>query len=234
MSKQLQVQIWSDIACPWCYVGKRRFERALERFEHAPDVAVTWRAFELDPSAPRVRNPQPYAERIAAKYGRTPAQAQQMVDRMVEIARADGLAMDFEHAKPGNTFDAHRLLQLALERGSQAALEERLFRGYLCEGRAIGEHDTLLSLATDVGLSAAEVSATLATDQYAREVRADEAEARALGIHGVPFFVLGNRYAIEGAQPTEPMLRALERAWSELPERIATEDAICGPDGCAT
>jgi predicted DsbA family dithiol-disulfide isomerase len=239
MSKRLQVQIWSDIACPWCYVGKRRFEGALRQFEHADQVEVVWRSFELDPSAPRVRPPQHYADRIAGKYGRSREQAQQMVDRMVETARVDGLELDFEHIQPGNTFDAHRLLHLARERGLQDALEERLFRGYLVEGRKIGDSATLLELATDVGLSADEVSATLASDDgYAREVRADEAEAAALGIHGVPFFVIANRYAVEGAQPTELMVSALERAWSELPQQPelivsgAPEGTVCGPDGC--
>jgi predicted DsbA family dithiol-disulfide isomerase len=238
MSKRVQVQIWSDIACPWCYVGKRRFEAALRQFPHADQVEVVWRSFELDPSAPRVRPPQHYADRLAGKYGRTREQAKQMVDRMVETARADGLEMDFEHIQPGNTFDAHRLLHLARERGLQDALEERLFRGYLGEGRSIGDHEALLGLATDVGLSADEVSATLASDRYAKDVRADEAEAAALGIHGVPFFVIANRYAVEGAQPAELMVTALERAWSELPKKpelIATgvpEAAVCGPDGC--
>jgi predicted DsbA family dithiol-disulfide isomerase len=235
MSKRLPVEIWSDIACPWCYVGKRRFEAALTGFAHAAQVDVTWRAFELDPSAPRTRPQQGYADRIAGKYGRSRAEAQGMVDRMVETARADGLALDFEHIQPGNTFDAHRLLHLALERGQQDALKERLFRGYLSEGRSIGEPATLLSLATDAGLATDEASAVLNSDQYASEVRADEAEASALGIHGVPFFVIGRRYAVEGAQPAELIRSALETAWSELPESIGgavSEGAVCGPDGC--
>lgn len=235
MGKQLDVQIWSDIACPWCYVGKRRFEQALARFEHAPSVRVTWRAFELDPSAPRVRPPQNYAERLAAKYGQTQAQAQARVDQLVSVAAADGLALDFEHIRPGNTFDAHRLLHLALERGLQGALKERLLRAYLSEGRTIGEPATLASLATEVGLDTDEVSALLASDRYAREVREDESEAHALGIHGVPFFVVGRRYAIEGAQPAELMLTALQRAWAELPELetlSVPEGAVCGPEGC--
>jgi predicted DsbA family dithiol-disulfide isomerase len=235
MTKRLQVQIWSDIACPWCYVGKRRFETALKRFAHADDVAVTWRAFELDQSAPRFREARPYAERLAQKYGTSRSQAQQMIDRMVETARADGLELDFEQIKPGNTFDAHRLIHLARERGQQDALKERFLRGYLSEGRSIGDQDTLRSLASEVGLSEDEVSATLATDQYAREVRADEAEASALGIHGVPFFVLDERYAIEGAQPADLIVKALQRAWSELPEPLQAAvpaGAVCGPDGC--
>jgi predicted DsbA family dithiol-disulfide isomerase len=237
MNKRLQVQIWSDIACPWCYVGKRRFERALELFPNAADVAVTWRAFELDPSARQsgAGEPRPYADRLAAKYGTDRARAQEMIDRMVQTGRADGLALDFERIRPGNTFDAHRVLHLALDRGKQDAVKERYLRGYLSEGQAISDHDTLRALAVESGLLEDDVSAVLATDQYAREVRADEAEASALGIHGVPFFVLGGRYAIEGAQPAELMLSALERAWSEQPELIqpeVREGAVCGPDGC--
>ena len=235
MSKRLQVQIWSDIACPWCYVGKRRFERALARFPHAAQVDVVWRAFELDPSAPRESEPRPYAERLAAKYGSSRAQAQARIDAMVQTARVDGLELDFEHIRPGNTFDAHRILHLARDRAKQDAVKERFLRGYLSEARSIGDSDTLRSLATEAGLSEDDVATVLATDQYAREVRADEAEARALGIHGVPFFVLGGRYAVEGAQPSELLLSALERAWSEQPERIQPEvrdGAVCGPDGC--
>ena len=235
MSKRLQVQIWSDIACPWCFVGKRRFEAALRQFAHADQVEVVWRAFELDPRAPKVPQTQHYTDRLASKYGTTPAQAQQMIDRMVETARRDDLRMDFERIQPGNTFDAHRLLHLALDHSLQDALKERLLRAYLEEGRSIADHDTLRSLAIEVGLPEDLVAGVLATDQYAREVRADEENAHALGIHGVPFFVLANRYAVEGAQPTELLLSALERAWSELPRRpeiIGSEGDVCGPDGC--
>ena len=238
MSKRLDVQIWSDIACPWCYVGKRRFEAALARFPHAEDVHVHWRSFELDPSAPRVRPPQDYAERLAGKYGMSREQAQGRIDQLVNVAQAEGLQLNFKEIQPGNTFDAHRLLHLAQAHGLQAALKERLLRAYLSEGRPIGEHSTLLQAASDVGLDVDLAQATLATDQYAREVRADQELARRLGISGVPFFVLDNHYAIEGAQPTELMLSALTRAYAELPELpeltqlSAAEGAVCGPDGC--
>ena len=235
MERRLDVQIWSDIACPWCYVGKRRFESALARFEHASAVDVTWRSFELDPSAPRSRPPQDYAERLAAKYGQTPAQARARIQQLVSVARADGVVLDFERIRPGNTFDAHRLLHLAREHGLQDAAKERFLRGYLSEGQSIGEQATLQTLATEVGLDADEVTATLAGDRFAREVRADQAEAHALGIHGEPFFVVGRRYAVEGAQPAELLLSALQRAWAELPDLQALsvpEGAVCGPDGC--
>ena len=237
MSKRLEVQVWSDIACPWCYVGKRRFEAALARFPHASDVHVEWRSFELDPSAPRVRAPQDYAERLASKYGMPREQAQARIEQLVSVGRAEGLQLNFKDIQPGNTFDAHRLLHLARTQSLQDQLKERLLRAYLSEGRSIGEHATLLQAASDVGLDVDLAQATLATDQYAREVRADEDTARRLGITGVPFFVVDQRYAVEGAQPTELMLSALTRAYSELPELTpltAADGAVCGPDGCTS
>jgi predicted DsbA family dithiol-disulfide isomerase len=238
MAKVLPIDVWSDIACPWCYVGKRRLESALTQFPHADQVEVTWHAFELDPSAPAQRDTQQsYAERIAKKYGSGVARAKEMVDRMLGIAAADGLAFDFEHIRPGNTFNAHRLLELAKRHGLQGQLKERLFQGYLSEGAAIGDPETLLRLATEVGLPVEEVQAVLSSDAHAAEVRADEAEARALGVDGVPFFVIGGRYAVAGAQPAELLLQALTQAWNELPEsveRLSVEQgAVCGPDGCS-
>jgi len=233
---KLRIDIWSDIACPWCYIGKRRLEQALAGFPHAAEVEIVWRSFELDPSAPRVRDStQSYAERLAAKY-RTPVlQAQAMIDRMVETAAKDGLDFRFDRARSGNTFDAHRLLHLAHERGLQDALKERLFRAYLTEGQAIGEHDVLAQLAREVGLDDAEVREVLDGDRWACEVRADEALARELEISGVPFFVLGGQLGVSGAQPVEVLRGALDRAWRELAapaiETVA-EGAACGPDGC--
>ncbi len=233
---QLSVQVWSDIACPWCYVGKRRLEAALASFPHRDQVDVTWRAFELDPTAPRVRDAAvSYAARLAQKY-RTPVdQAETMIDRMTTTAAADGLDFHFEKIRPGNTFDAHRVIHLATVRGKGDAAKERLLRGYLTEGEPIGEPEVLLRLAVEVGLDADEVRAVLAGDAYAREVRADEAEAQANDISGVPFFVIG-RYGISGAQPADVLLQVLTRAWDELAVTapVALVDgAACGPDGCA-
>ena len=233
----LRIDIWSDIACPWCYVGKRHLEQALARFPHKDDVAIVWRAFELDPSAPRIRDAsQSYAERLAGKYGTTPAQAQSMIDRMVDTAARDGLEFRFDRIRPGNTFDAHRLLHLAHERGKQDALKERMLRAYMTEGQAIGDRDVLAGLAREVGLDEQEVRDVLAGDRYASEVRQDEARARELGINGVPFFVLADRFGVSGAQPAEVLLGALERAWAERVKPVletVAEGAVCGPDGCA-
>lgn len=234
---KLRVDIWSDIACPWCYVGKRRLEAALARFPHRDAVEIVWRAFELDPVAPRVRNTGvSYAERLAKKYGSGVAQAEAMIRRMTDVAAVDGLDFRFDRIRPGNTFDAHRLLHLGHERGLQDAVKERFLRAYMTEGEAIGEPDVLSRLSRAAGLDADDVAAVLATDAYAREVREDEEEARALGISGVPFFVLGGRYGVSGAQPAEVLLGALEQAWAEAAGKgdvALAEGAVCGPDGCA-
>lgn len=229
--QELRIDVWSDIACPWCHVGKRRLEAALARFPERDRVTVVWHSFELDPSAPRASEAAPYAARLARKYGFSVADAEGMIARMTETAALDGLDFHFEKIRPGNTFDAHRLLHLAHARGLQDALKERLFRAYLGEGQAIGHHEVLARLAVEVGLDAAEVRATLASDAYAREVREDEQQARELGVRGVPFFVLAGRYAVSGAQPVDALLAALHTALaSAQPEQLAGE--ACGPAGC--
>jgi predicted DsbA family dithiol-disulfide isomerase len=235
MAKRLQVDVWSDIACPWCFIGKRRLETALREFPHADEVEVTWRAFELDPSAPRIRDRAvSHTERLAKKYGVSIERARAMHARLADVARAEGIEFDFERIQSGNTFDAHRLLQLAHVRGVQDQVKERLLHAYLCEGEAIGDADTLRRLAADAGLDAEEASELLASDQYASEVRAEERAAHELGIDGVPFFRIG-RYGVSGAQPSELLLQVLEKAYSELPaplERITADGPVCGPDGC--
>ena len=231
---RLSVQVWSDIACPWYYVGKRRLEAAIARLPDPAEVEVVWRSFELDPSAPRVQPPgMSYAERLGRKYGTSIAQAQAMIDRMTSIAAADGLPFRFDLIQPGNTFDAHRLVHLAHARGMQDAVKERLLRAYLVEGEPIGDRGTLARLATDVGLDSGEVRDVLAGDGYADAVRADEHQARRLGIQGVPFFVLENAYGVSGAQPVEVLLAALTQARAEAPQSAVREGAVCGPDGCA-
>lgn len=234
MTNTLRVDVWSDIACPWCYVGKRRFEAALAQFEGRAQVQLTWHSFQLDPGAPRSLPSEPgYAERLAKKYGTTPAQGAAMIQRMTDTAALDGIAMDFERIRPGNTFDAHRLLHWAHAKGAQDALKERMFRAYLCEGRAIGEPDVLLSLAGDVGLDQDEAQGVLATDAHAADVRADLAQARALGISGVPFFVVAQRYGVSGAQSPETLLAVLNRARDEDSAlSVVAEGDVCGPDGC--
>ncbi|MBS2016211.1 MAG: DsbA family oxidoreductase [Deltaproteobacteria bacterium] len=217
--KKLRVEVWSDIACPWCYVGKRRLEAALAEFPHKDEVVVMWRAFELDPSAPRERDPKvSYAARLADKYGTSTAAASAKLDHMTELARSEGLDLRFDRVRAGNTFDAHRVIHFAGERSAsmQNAVKERLLRAYMTEGELMSDAETLARLAGEVGLDPAEVRAMLASDAFTEEVRDDESEAAELGITGVPFFVVGNVYAVSGAQPKEVLLAALEKAWAEV------------------
>jgi predicted DsbA family dithiol-disulfide isomerase len=205
----MQVQIWSDVVCPWCYIGKRRFETAVASFDHP--VEVVWRSYELNPNAPPVRDGS-NVERIARKYGIPVGQAAAQYRRITELARAEGLDYHLDRARAGSSFDAHRLLHLAGERGVQDAVKERFLAAYLEQGVAIGVADELAPLAVEAGLDVAEVDEVLAGDAYGDAVRADEAEAIDIGITGVPFFVIDGRFSIPGAQDPETMLRVLERA----------------------
>jgi predicted DsbA family dithiol-disulfide isomerase len=231
----MQVEIFSDVVCPWCAVGKRRFEAALGRFAHADQVEVVWRAYELDPHAP-ARREGDYAERLAQKYGTTREQAVAMHDQLTATAAAEGLDFHFERAQAGNTFDAHRLLHFALEQGPavQNALKERFLVAYFTEGEAIGEADTLVRLAAEVGLDAAECAEILAGDRYADEVRADEREAHEIGVTGVPFFVVDSKFGIPGAQDPDTFLNVLEEAWrrSHPLEMAAVADGSAGTAAC--
>lgn len=212
--RELEVQIWSDVVCPWCAIGKANLESALHDFEHRHEVEVTWRSFELDPGAP-AQAAAPLHETLAKKYGSSAEEIQQMMDRLTTMAQRRGLAFDFARARPGNTLHAHRLLHLAREHGVQGELKARLFRAYLGEGVAIGDPEQLAPLAVQCGLPADRVRALLDGDAYTQAVRDDQAEAREHGIAGVPFFVIGGRYAVSGAQPPEVLLGALQRAWDE-------------------
>ena len=228
----MHVEIWSDIACPWCYVGKRRFEAALAGYEHRDEVTVTWRSFELDPHAAPQRD-QDGAEHLAQKYGMSLAEARGMQARMTETAARDGLEFRFDIARGGNTFDAHRLLHLAAAHGRQHELKERLMRGYLGEGELMSDHAALTRLALEAGLPEDEVRDTLATDRFADAVREDEAAARGLGISAVPFFVIDRRFGLAGAQPPEVLGEGLRRAWeAQAPLAVVAEGDVCGPDGC--
>lgn len=236
----MKVEIWSDVVCPWCYIGKRRFEAALGRFAHRDAVEVRWRSFELDPGATSAAagapvSPAGHAERVARKYGTSVSAARQMTDALTGQAAAEGLDLRFDRAVPANTFDAHQVLHLAAERGRQEAVEERLLRAHFTEGEAVGDRETLVRLAAEAGLDAGEVRAALADQRYAGAVRADQADAQALGITGVPFFVLDRRYGVNGAQPADVLLQALERAWAERTPLVpvVAGGEVCGPDGCS-
>src|SRR3954451_1975677 len=210
----LTVEIWSDVVCPWCYIGKRRFEAALEAFEHADELTIMWRSFELDQEAPKVAEGTA-TERLAAKYGMTLERATELHAEMTERAAAEGLDFRFDLARGGNTFDAHRLIHLAATYGRQAAAKERLMRAYFTEGEAIADPETMVRVLADVGVDPVEARDVLATDRFAEDVREDELLASRLGIQGVPFFVLDRRLGVSGAQPPEALLQALQRAWGE-------------------
>ena len=207
----MQVEIWSDIACPWCYVGKRRFDRALERFKGRDDVGVTWRSFELDPQAPPER-PGSHAEHVAAKYGRPKEQVEAMHAEITRMAAGEGVELRFDLVRGGSTFDAHRVLQLAAALDLQDEAKERLLRARHAEGELLSDHETLTRLAVETGLPEREVRDTLATDRFADAVREDERTAAALDIHAVPFFVVDRRMAVSGAQQPELFVKMLEKA----------------------
>lgn len=207
----MQIEIWSDVVCPWCFIGKRRLESALAQFDGRDDVTVRWRSFELDPGAPWER-PESLDEHLAAKYGMSLPQAREFQRQMAEQAAGEGLGFRLDRARPGNSFDAHRVLHLAAERGVQDAAKERFLAAYLCEGEPVAEAETLARLAGEAGLDPDEARKVLAGDAYADAVRADEATARQLGVGGVPFFVFDRAFAVSGAQPAEVLAQALERA----------------------
>jgi predicted DsbA family dithiol-disulfide isomerase len=209
----MHVEIWSDLACPWCYIGMRRFEVALARFEHRDEVEVTWRSFELDPGAPAAPEGD-RVERLARKYGTTREVAEERQRQIEELAAADGLEMSFELVRDGNTFDAHRVLHLAAAHGLQDAVNERLFRARFAEGALLSEHAELERLGADAGLLPTEVSELLAGDRFADAVRADERAAAELGITAVPFYVVDRRMGASGAQPPEVFDQLLERGWA--------------------
>jgi predicted DsbA family dithiol-disulfide isomerase len=209
----VDVEIWSDIACPWCYIGKRRFEAALAQFEHRDEVRVTWRSFELDPDAPHERSGD-RAERLARKYGMSVEQARAAEQQLTAVAAGEGLDFRFDIARSGSTFDAHRIVHLAGDHGLQDAIKERLLRAYFSEGELVGDHDTLVRLAVEVGLAEDEVRDTLAGERFAELVRDDEREAGQLGISAVPTFVVDRALGVSGAQPPEALLELLQRGWA--------------------
>jgi predicted DsbA family dithiol-disulfide isomerase len=234
-NRSMDVEIWSDVVCPWCYIGKRRFEHALAEFEHRDDVSVTWRSFQLDPNAPATSEGDP-VERLAAKYGMSRATAEAAQARVTANAATEGLEFQLDRARSGNTFDAHRLIHYAHSVGKQDALKERLMAAYFVEGAAIGDHVVLSRLAAEVGLDETGVRAILDGDTFAGEVRHDELEARQLGITGVPFFVLDRAYGVSGAQPSDMILAALRQAWTAAhPLRMVAAgdiDTSCTDDSC--
>jgi predicted DsbA family dithiol-disulfide isomerase len=235
----MRVEIWSDIACPWCYVGKARFEKALEAFPHRDEVEVVHRSFELDPGRAK-GDIQPVLKMLTKKYGMSEAQAQAGEENLGTQAAAEGLDYRTRDRDHGNTFDMHRLLHFAKERGRQDELIGLLYKANFAEERTVfNDDERLVELAVAAGLDADASREVLADPKaYADEVRADEREAAELGANGVPFFVLDRKYGVSGAQPAEVFAQALTQAWGERPPLKLIQDGsadaeACGPDGCA-
>jgi predicted DsbA family dithiol-disulfide isomerase len=232
----VRIEIWSDVVCPWCYIGKRHLESALDAFDHKNDVEVVYRSFELDPSAPEVPV-ETTVESLARKFGTDVAGARELMTRADGVAASVGLEFNHADAPHARTVTAHRLLHLAAEEGRQGELKEALLAAYFVRGENVGDHDVLRKVAVDAGLDAGRVDEVLASAEYLDEVHADIDQARAYGATGVPFFVVDERYGVSGAQPTEVFSQLLERAWADSHpaiELVGTRDAdACGPDGCA-
>ena len=228
----MDVEIWSDIACPWCYIGKRRFEAALDRFEHRDQVNVVWRSFELDPEAPAERQGT-LAEHLAGKYGMSVDQARASQAQLTETAAGEGLEFRFDRARGGNTFDGHRLIHLAAAHGLQDAMKERLLRAYFAEGELVSDRPTLVRLGTEVGVPADEIEQMLAGETDTSEVRDDERTAARLGISAVPTFVVDRALGASGAHPPEALLELLREGWAQRPlTTVAADGESCGVDGC--
>jgi predicted DsbA family dithiol-disulfide isomerase len=229
----VQIEVWSDVVCPWCYIGKRRLETALERFPHRDRVEVIWRSFQLDPTIPEGET-HPTLPALAAKYGASVDQMAANMQRVEELAAAEGLEYHLTEGISGNTALAHELLHLAAEHGLQGAVKERLLHAHFEEGRSVFDVASLVSLGVEVGLDEAEARAALADRRYRAAVQQDAATAQVLGATGVPFFVVDRRYGAAGAQPAELLLEVLERAWADQHPLVTVPAADgCDGDSCA-
>ena len=208
----MQIEIWSDVICPWCYIGKRHFEKALGQFGHHEDINVIWRSFELDRDAPQ-RYPGTLEERLASKYGVSLQEAAAMNARVTAVAKEAGLEYRLDHARPGNTFDAHRLLHYAKSQGLGDRATECLMHAYFSESLPVGDRVALAGLAPKFGITEAEAMAMLGSDDYSDAVRADELRASEFGVTGVPFFVFDGESGMSGAQPIAVFVEALQQTY---------------------
>jgi predicted DsbA family dithiol-disulfide isomerase len=233
----MRIEIWSDVVCPWCYIGKRRLEKALAEFPHAGDVEILWRSFQLDPGAPQ-EPVETVADALGRKYGGGADGGTQMIDRVEAVAAEEGMIWRHHESLRVGTMDAHRLLHLALHDGGprlQGDLKEALFSAYFIQARNIADHAELRAVALDAGLDAEAVERVLAGQEYADEVWADISQAQAYGATGVPFYVLDQKFGVSGAQPAETLRQVLDRAWAERTPtvQVLASGEECGPDGCA-
>jgi len=231
----MKVEIWSDVVCPFCYIGKRKFEQALGQFAHRSEVQIEWKSFQLTPEFQPIPGESIHAS-LAKKKGVPEAEGRRMNDHMAMIAKEVGLDYDFEKAVPANTFLAHQLIHFGAHYGQQDAMKERLFAAYYLEGQNLNEVDTLASLAAEIGLDAGAARQALLAGTYANEVRRDEYEAQQIQVRGVPFFVFDDKYAVSGAQPSEVFAEVLDTVWQEghpkAQPALLADGPACGPDGC--
>ena len=207
----MKIEIWSDVMCPFCYIGKRKLEKALEQFEGKRNVEITWKSYQLNPHMEYQEGVDVYTY-LAEVKGKSREWAEEMHANVSKMANEVGLNYDFDKVKIANSFDAHRVIQLAKKYNLTNEIEERFFKGYFIEGALMSDHATLFKLAVEAGLNEAEVKHVLETDEFALEVKADVDEAQRIGVRGVPFFVFNRKYAISGAQDTTVFLETLRRS----------------------
>ena len=232
----MKVEIWSDIMCPFCYIGKRRFENALQQFDNKDSIEIVWKSFQLNP-AMKTEPGKNINEYLVETKGWTLDYAKQMNAHVTKMAKEVGLHYDFDKTVVANSFDAHRLIQLAKASDKGDAMEERLFKAYFTEGKNIADGATLLQLGTETGLDPLAIQKVLNSSDYADKVEQDIYEAQQIGVRGVPYFVLNDRYAVSGAQSGETFLGALNKAYGEwekenpASKNITSNDAVCTTDG---
>jgi len=227
----MKVEIWSDVMCPFCYIGKRKFETALKQFNNAGNIEIEWKSFQLDPDliSDATKNVNEY---LAERKGWTVEYAKQVGQQVTEMAKAEGLEYNFDKAIVANSLNAHRVAHLAKKHNLGDAMEEVLFKAYFTDGKNIDDKATLVALATTIGLNADDVKQVLESNQYATDVEQDILMAQQIGVRGVPFFVIDRKYAVSGAQPTEVFLDALNKAWdSKKIEILPDNSGTCSVDG---
>ncbi|HEY5368000.1 MAG TPA: DsbA family oxidoreductase [Hanamia sp.] len=230
----MDINIWSDIRCPFCYIGKRKFEMALEKFPHKDQVNVVWKSFELDPNL-KTNTKISAIEHLSQAKGISKAQAEGMEQHVAAIAKEVGLDFNSKGTIVANSFNAHRLIQLAKTNRLGNEMEEALFKAYFMEGKNIDDKEALIKMGVSIGLDETDVTEIFTSDVFAKDVKQDETQAQSMGINGVPFFVLNNKYAVSGAQSPETFSEVLEQTWEEFekenPALIITEGESCSPDG---
>ncbi|PWS27921.1 disulfide bond formation protein DsbA [Pedobacter yonginense] len=236
----MKVEIWSDVMCPFCYIGKRHFEQAIEKLPFKNEIVVDWKSYQLNPEYHNTNNETVY-DYLSRSKGMPIEQAKQMTKQVVEMASNAGLTIDLDHNIPANTFNAHRLIHLASKHNLQDLAEEKLFEAHFVQSRNLGENSVLIDVAVEMGLDKTEAEQVLNSDQFAEAVRYDLYESQNLGIRGVPYFVLDRKYGISGAQPVQAFTEALTQSFTEWksaqPKDTITSlntknDAMCDEDNC--